>query len=161
MKTKIFTLLFLLISAAVLQVNSQTALVGAVNPDWKTITNVKTFESRYADGKVFLHITINGNTVTKFVAVERSLDATNYEVIGFIKIYGTDSQSNLAYYFNDESPVAANLYYRLSYYSCCDEPVYGESISVIPVNENKTPAGSITTTSISAEQSDLFAGGTN
>lgn len=155
MKNKIYTLLFLLVSTFIFQVNSQTVNLSPVNPDEQKVAHIKAFESRYFDGKVYLHITLNGNTETKILAVERSLDAINYEVLGFIKIYGTDIQSDLAYYFTDESPVAVNLYYRLSDYSNNNEPVYSETLSVIPVNENKTPAP------ISDKQTVFVAGGTN
>lgn len=139
MKTKILTLLFILISAAVLQVNSQIVSMSAVDPDSQMITSVKAFESRYFDGKVYLHITVNGNTETKFVAVERSLDETNYEVIGYIKIYGTTVLCDLAYYFTDELPGSFKLYYRLSDYSDYNEPVYSETINVTPILKTKFP----------------------
>ncbi len=138
MKKTIYTLLLLLISASVFQANSQTAILSPVNPDEQKVTHIKAFEYRYINSKVYLHITVNGNTETKIVAVERSLDATNYEVIGYIKIYGTTAQIDLAYYFTDESPMVAYLYYRLSDYSNYNEPVYSETISVIPIDENKT-----------------------
>ncbi|MFH0865333.1 MAG: hypothetical protein V1904_04015 [Bacteroidota bacterium] len=152
MKTKIYTLLFLLISFSFYRAVSQTALPSRVNADEKKITSVKSFESRYINGKVYLHVTVNGNTETKIVAIERSLDATNYEVIGYMKIYGTNVLSDLAYYFTDELPVAANLYYRLSDYSVFNEPGYSEIISVIPVDESKTPYTIMSTASFSGEQ---------
>ena len=152
MKTKILTLLFLLISAAVLQVNSQTISMGAVDSDSQTITSVKAFESRYLNDKVYLHITVKGNTETKMVAVERSLDAINFEVIGYIKLYGTPVQCDLAYYFTDESPVSANLYYRLSDYAIFNGPAYSETISIIPIDEYKAPVELIAITPVSIEQ---------
>lgn len=133
MKTKIFTLLILLISNCIFRVNSQTASISSVNSNNQMASNIKAFESRYVDGKVFLHITINGNIVTKFLAVERSLDATNYEVIGYVKIYGTPVLADLAYYFTDESPVKTDLYYRLTDYTLNNEPVYSATITVIPI----------------------------
>jgi hypothetical protein len=161
MKAKIYILLFLLFSAAVLQVNSQTVSMNAVDPDGQTITTVKAFESRYFDGKVYLHVTVNGNTETYFVAVERSIDAKNFEIIGYVKIYGTDIQSDLAYYFTDESPVSFNLYYRIVDNSNFNEPAYSETLCVIPMCENKIPSTPLTTTSLSGEQAVLFIGGTN
>lgn len=160
MKTKIYTLLFLLIIASVLRAGSQTANLSPVHQDEQKVTHIKAFESRYFDNKVYLHITVNGNPETKIVAVERSLDATHFEVIGYVKIYGSDAQADLAYYFTDESPVIANLYYRLSDYSFNNEPVYSETISVIPVDENKVSTGIIATTSNSDEQTEFYIGGT-
>ncbi len=133
---------------------------GTDNLNDQKITSVKAFESKYLNDKVYLHVTVNGNTETKFVTVERSLDATNYEVIGYIKIYGTTFQIDLAYYFTDEFPVSANLYYRLSDYSNYNEPVYSETISVIPLDEYKIPSGIITTTPVSNERTNFFIGGT-
>lgn len=137
MKKLIQTLLLLFISTCVFHANSQTALMSPVYPGEQKITHVKAFESRYLNGKVYLHITVNGNTETKIVAVERSLDAKNFEVIGYIKIYGTPYLVDLAYYFTDESPVAANLFYRLSDYSVNNEPAYSETKNIIPMDENK------------------------
>jgi len=139
MKNLIYTLLFLLFSAPVFQVKSQTETLYTANSIGQNATQVKSIGSKYFNGKVYLHFTINGNTETKTVAVERSLDATNYEVIGYIKIYGTNVLCDLAYYFTDESPVSANLYYRLSDYSFNNEPVYSETISVTPIDKTKVP----------------------
>lgn len=160
MKTKIYILFFLLISTSGFRANSQTAMLNPANTEEQKITTVKAFESRYFNNKVYLHLTINGNTTTKFLAVERSLDATHFEVIGYIKIYGTSVQADLAYYFTDESPVAANLYYRLTDYSNFNEPVYSETTSIIPVDENKAPNSSLTTTANSDESPDFYTGGT-
>ncbi len=161
MKTKIQILIFLIISAFFFHAFSQTALPGAVYQNEQNMTYIKSFESRYLSNKMYLHITVNGNTETKMVAVERSIDGINYEVIGYVKMIGTNIQCNLAYYFTDESPVLSNLYYRLSDYSIYDEPVYSEIISVIPIDENKTATGIIITTPIPDEQIDFFIGGTN
>jgi len=159
MKKIIYASLFLLFSSSVFQANSQTALLNLGNSNEEKVTFVKTFESKYFNGKVYLHLTINGNTETKIVAIERSLDATNYEVIGYVKIYGTSAQIDLAYYFTDESPVSANLYYRLSDYSSNNEHAYSEITSIIPIDENKVETGTLTTTSNSDEQTDFFVGG--
>ena len=137
MKTKTYTLLFLLISASVLQANSQTAMMSSGDPIEQKVTHLKSFESRYFEGKVYLHITVNGNTETKTVAVERSLDATHFEMAGYIIIYGTTVQTNLAYYFNEEPPVFTKLYYRLADYTYYNSPVYSETINVITTDENK------------------------
>jgi hypothetical protein len=145
MKTIIYTLFFLLISAS-LQVNSQTSMLIPVNSNEQKVTHIKTIETKYFNGKVYLHITVNGNTETKIVAVERSIDAKNYEVIGYITITGTPAQIDLAYYFTDELPVAANLYYRLSGNTINNEPVYSETLSVTPIDENKTLSDILTTT---------------
>jgi hypothetical protein len=80
---------------------------------------------------------VNGNTETKTVAVERSLDATNYEVIGYVTIIGNNVTVDLAYYFTDELPVLANLYYRLSEYSQNNEANYSETTSVIPIEKTR------------------------
>jgi hypothetical protein len=146
MKTIIYTLLLLLISIFAFQVNSQTVLLSLENSDEQKVTHIKAIESKYFNGKVYLHITMNGNTETKIVAVERSLDAKNYEVIGYITIIGTPAQLDLAYYFTDESPVAANLFYRLSGNTINNEPVYSETLSVTPIDENKAPSDILTTT---------------
>lgn len=145
MKNLIYTLLFLLFSAPVFQAKSQTATLCTANSIEQNATQVKSIESKYFNGKVYLHFTINGNIETKTVAVERSLDATNYEVIGYIKIYGTNVLCDLAYYFTDESPVSANLYYRLSDYSLNNEPAYSETTSVTPIDETKAPSDIVTT----------------
>lgn len=159
MKTKIYTLLFLLISTYAFQANSQSAMPSTDNSNDQKITSVKAFESRYLNGKVYLHVTVNGNTETKFVTVERSLDATNYEVIGYVNIIGSTAQIDLAYYFIDESPVALNLFYRLSDYSIYNEPVYSETINVIPIDENKTPETIVSTASVSIEHPGFLSGG--
>jgi hypothetical protein len=145
MKTKIYILFFLLISAFSIQANSQTAMLNPLNPVEQKLTPVKAFESRYVNGKVFLHITVNGNTETKIVAIERSLDATHFEVIGFIKVYGSPYPIDLAYYFTDESPVVSNLYYRLSYTSPSSyyDSYYSDTISVIPIEENRMLDGTL------------------
>ena len=145
MKTKIYTLLLLLISAS-LRVNSQTSMLNPVNSNEQKITHVKGVESKYVDGKVYLHITVNGNTENQVLAVERSLDAKNYTVIGYITINGNNAQFDLAYYFTDESPVTANLYYRLSGNAINNESVYSETVSVTPIDENKAPSDIIITT---------------
>lgn len=149
MKNIIHTLLFLLISASAFQANSQTVFISSANPAEQKITYIKTFESRYFNNKVYLHITATGNTETKIVAVERSLDATNFEVIGYIKIYGTSVQADLAYFFTDESPVVANLYYRLSVYSFYNEPAYSQTVDVMPIDKNKAPTSITTIASVS------------
>jgi hypothetical protein len=159
MKTKIYILFFLLICAS-FQVNSQTVIMSSGDSNAQRITNIKALESRYFDGKVYLHLTVNGNTETKILAVERSLDGKNYEVIGYIEIHGNNAKMDLAYYFTDESPVVANLYYRLSGYTDFNEPIYSETINVIPVDKNKTISGLITTNSNSEEQKDFIAEGT-
>jgi len=151
MKTIISAMLYLLISPPLL-VNSQTALLSSVNSNEQKITHVKAFESKYVDGKVYLYLTVNGNTETQVLAVERSLDANNYTVIGYITINGNNAKIDLAYYFTDESPVIANLYYRLSGYSLSYEQVYSETLNVTPI-EN-------TTRSICNEQTELLMAGT-
>ncbi|MGD0710822.1 MAG: hypothetical protein ABR968_06530 [Bacteroidales bacterium] len=147
MKTIIYTLFFLLISAS-LQLNSQTAMLSPVNSNEQRVAHVKAIESRYYEGKVYLHITVNGNTETQVLAIERSLDAKNYEVIGFITINGNNAQFDLAYYFTDESPVIANLYYRLSGNSLSNEQVYSEITDVTPIDNS--------TRSICNEQTSLI-----
>jgi hypothetical protein len=138
MKTKIHTLLFLLICAS-FQVNSQSVTLCSENSAAQKISGIKSVSSKYCDGKVYLHLTVNGNIVTKTLAVERSLDGKNYEVIGHINILGTPAPFDLVYYFTDESPVTANLYYRLSEYSSSiNEMAYSETTSIIPINNNNT-----------------------
>lgn len=159
MKTKIYTLLFLIISAVSFRAYSQNALPSPESNSEQGIASVKSFESRYINGKVYLHATVNGNTETKIVTVERSLDAANFEVIGYIKIYGTDVSCNLAYYFTDESPVKTNLYYRLSDYTLYNEPAYSETVVVIPVDEYKTPVTVVLNASLSEEQQYFVSGG--
>jgi hypothetical protein len=144
MKTKIYTLLLLLLNAS-LQLNSQSIMLGSVNSNEQTLNQIKAFESQYLNGKVYLHVTVSNNTETRTLAVERSLDATNFEVIGYIKLYGTTVPNVLAYYFTDESPVIANLYYRLSYSDNFNEAVNSETINVFPIGENIEPAGYIVT----------------
>lgn len=160
MKKIIYILLFLLFSSSAFQANSQTSALNLspVNPDERKITIIKSFESRFVEGKVYLHITVNGNTETNFVAVERSLDATNYEVIGYVKIYGTEVPCNLTYYFTDDSPGTFNLFYRLTDYSISNAPAYSETLGVIPANEIEIPSGINTTTAISNEKSLLVEG---
>jgi hypothetical protein len=140
MKTKIYTLLLLFYTAS-LQLNSQSLMLSSANTNEQKLSYIKAFESKYLNGKVYLHITVNNNTETRTLAVERSLDATHFEVIGYIKCYGTTIPDDITYYFTDESPVMANLYYRLSCYDNSNEADYGETIKVVPVGENITPSG--------------------
>lgn len=161
MKTKIYILLILLISASFFRASSQTAMLSPENQNEQKLAYIKGIESRFMNNNVYLHFTVTGNTETRIVTVERSLDATNFEVIGYIKIYGTAVQVDLAYYFTDESPVASNLYYRLSDYSFNNKPVYSETINVIPIDENKTPETIVSTASVSNEHPCFFVGGTN
>lgn len=158
MKNITYTLFFLLFSASVFQANSQTAMLSPENSNEQKIAHIKTFKSKYIEGKVYMHIIVNGNTETKTLVIERSLDAINFEVIGYINVIGTNAQIDIAYYFKDESPVIANLYYRLSDYSFNNQPIYSEIISVVPVDENK-----ITTpiTPISNEQTNFLSLGSN
>jgi hypothetical protein len=121
------------------------------NSNAQRITNIKAIESRYFEGKVYLHLTVNGNTETKILAVERSLDGKNYEVIGYIEIHGNNAKMDLAYYFTDESPIVANLYYRLSGNTINNEPVYSETLSVTPIDN--------TTCSFSNEHKNLLMAG--
>jgi len=161
MKTIIYTMLFLLISAS-FRVNSQNAILSNEYSNEQKVTPIKAIETKYFNSKVYLHITINGNTETQILAVERSLDATNYEVIGHITIYGTPAQINIAYYFTDESPVVANLYYRLSSHSFNNESVYTEALSVTPIDDYKTPSDIITTAPIPPicnEETNSLSGG--
>jgi hypothetical protein len=137
MKTKIYTLLFLLISTSVFQANSQTAILNPVNKLEQKVAHIKAFESKYFEGKVYLHITVNNNIETKIVTIERSLDAIHFEAIGNIIIYGTTVHNDLGYHLTDELPVVANLYYRLADYTSCCEPAYSETISVFPIDDNK------------------------
>jgi hypothetical protein len=160
MKTIIYTLLFLLIGTS-FHVNSQNAILSTVYSDEQKITNVKAIKSKYYEGRVYLHITVNGNTETQILAVERSLDAINYEVIGYITIAGVPTQMDLAYYFTDKSPVVANLYYRLSNHPSYNEQVYSETISVTPIDDYKTPSGNIATapiTPICTEETNSSSG---
>ena len=161
MKKIIYTLFFLLFSASAFQANSQNIILNPENSMDQKAMHIKSLESKYFEGKVYLHITVSGNTETKIWAVERSLDATNFEAIGFIKINGVTVQNDIAYYFTDELPVIANLYYRLTDYSFHFKPAYSETTSVIPIDENKVNAD-ITTiasiTPISNEQKDCLTG---
>lgn len=163
MKTKICTLLLLLISAASFNSYSQTALPSSGNNSEQGITSIKSFESKYVNGKIYLHATVNGNTETKALAVERSIDGANYEVIGYIKMIGTNVQCNLSYYFTDESPVKTNLYYRFSDYTLYNEPAYSETLLVIPVDEIKTPEPIVLTetasVSVSGEKQNFISSG--
>jgi len=74
MKTKSHTMIFLLICAS-LQVNSQTLMLIPVNLNEQKATHIKAIETKYFNGKVYLHITVNSNTETKMAAIERSIDA--------------------------------------------------------------------------------------
>jgi hypothetical protein len=137
MKNLIYILLFILITTPVFKANSQTSILNPVIQNQQNVTHVKEIDSKYFNSKVYLHFTVNGNTETKTVAVERSLDATNYEVIGYVTIIGNNVTVDLAYYFTDELPVLANLYYRLSEYSQNNEANYSETTSVIPIEKTK------------------------
>lgn len=160
MKKLLFTLFNILICASIFQANSQTISLTTQPPnEQKTIAVVKAFEGRYLNSKVYLHLTINGNTETKLIAVERSLDNSNYEVIGYIKIYGTNVLCDLAYYFKDELPVSANLFYRLSDYSPNNEPVYSETISVIPIDKTKVSTDMVIIAPIVGEE--ILVGASN
>ncbi|MDD5571259.1 MAG: hypothetical protein PHD97_08915 [Bacteroidales bacterium] len=137
MKTKIHTLLFLLISIFAFNAVSQTADLNPENSKGQNIAHIKAIKGIYLDGKVYLHIHVNGNTETRILAVESSLDAIKFEVIGYLNINGTTATTDIAYYFTDESPVAEYSYYRLSYYSIYGELVCSETINVISIDENK------------------------
>jgi len=149
MKNIIYILLFLLLSSSAFQANSQNVVLIPGNSNDQKVTHIKAFKSKYVNGTVYMHITISGNTETNILVIERSLDATNFEVIGYINIIGVTIKDDIAYYFTDKSPVIANLYYRLKCYSSLNEPVYSETIGVIPIDEYKTPAD-ITTIASSA-----------
>jgi hypothetical protein len=145
MKTIIYVLPFLLLNAS-LQLHSQSLLLSSVNANEQKLSCIKAFESKYLDGKVYLHVTVNNNTETRTLEVERSVDATHFEVVGYIKLYGSPTTNDLAYYFTDESPVISNLYYRLTYNVGSDEPVYSETINVVPVSKKiAEPSGYIVT----------------
>jgi hypothetical protein len=47
--------------------------------------------------------------------------------------------------------VESNLYYRLSGYSISNEQVYSEIVSVIAIDDYKTPSGSLATTPITPD----------
>ena len=131
----------LLLLNASLRLNSQSLMLSPVNSGEPALSQVKAFESKYLNDKVYLHITVNNNTETRTLSVERSLDATHFETIGYIKCYGTSTKNDIDYYFIDESPVIANLYYRLSCYTNSNEAVYGETINVVPIGKNVAPSG--------------------
>ncbi len=140
MRLTIYTFILLLLNAS-LQLNSQSLMLSTVNSNEQKLSHIKAFDSKYLNGKVYLHITVNNNTETRTLAVERSLDAAQFEVIGYIKCYGTASRNDIAYYFTDESPIVANLYYRLLCYNNSNEIAYSETINVIPVGKSTAPSG--------------------
>ena len=137
MKKLIRALIFIVLTASVFQANSQTVILDPEDSNLQKITHITTIESRYYEGKVYLHLTVNGNTETQTVAIERSLDAMNYEVIGFVTIFGVKVHGNIAYYYTDNSPVIANLYYRLSFNTLA-ESAYSKTINIIPIDISKT-----------------------
>jgi hypothetical protein len=137
MKTKV-TIIFFLLVAASLRVNAQGSMLSSANQDEQGMSYIKAINGVYNDAKVYLHITVNRCTQTRTLAVERSIDDKNYKVIGLITIKGDSAKFNLAYYFTDNSPVTANLYYRLTDYSVANDPVSSETASVIPVGEKRT-----------------------
>jgi len=147
MKTKIYILFFLLISATYSY--SQATLLNAAGSNEQKIPNIKKIECRYNKDKVYLHITVNSDTTSKILFVERSLDASYYEKIGYIKINGNSLHADIGYYFIDESPLKANLYYRLSYYPAANKPSYSEIANVFPVDVNITPSSYLAVTSFS------------
>lgn len=67
-------MLFLLISAS-FRVNSQNAILSNEYSNEQKVTPIKAIETKYFNGKVYLHITVNSNTETKMAAIERSIDA--------------------------------------------------------------------------------------
>lgn len=155
MKNRFYIILFLLMSIPAFKVNSQTIMLNPEDSNLQKVIHIKTITSRYFNGKVYLHLTINGNTKNQIVAVERSLDATNYEVIGFIKIYGVNVPGDIAYYFTDKSPIKANLYYRLSIDPLNNGPVYSETMSVTPIDEYKAPTGIAPATPVCTDAASL------
>ena len=159
MKAKLYTVIILLIVSCSTRVNSQAANLNPGNPSGQNVSHVKSFESKYFNSQVFLHLVVNGNTESKIVEVDRSLDAEHFEVIGFIRIYGTSVQADLAYYFTDESPLFTNIYYRLSDYSDPNNPEYSEILEVIPKDINKTPATNLVASSDTDSEENFYTGG--
>ena len=50
-------------------------MLSPVNLNEQKATHIKAIETKYFNGKVYLHITVNSNTETKMAAIERSIDA--------------------------------------------------------------------------------------
>lgn len=152
MKNIVYILLFFLLSTSVFRVNSQTVMLIPFDSNDQKVTHIKEFKSKYIDGIVYMNITICGNTKTNLLAIERSLDATSFEVIGYVKVIGIPVQDDIAYYFTDKMPVIANLYYRLKGYSYSNDPVYSETIGVIPIDEFIIPPDIIAITPVCDEK---------
>jgi len=138
-KHVIFTilLLFSVISISASQADPPNLITVSKSSDYYRVIHVKAIEGSYYNKKVYLHITINGNTENKILSVERSLDNINYKVIGNINLIGTIVKLDLAYYYIDEVPVTGNVYYRLSGYSFNKELVYSKTIKIISIGEEK------------------------
>lgn len=117
MKTKIYTLLLLLLGVS-LQVNSQTSLLTSVNSSEKKGTSIRDIDRGNFDDKPYRHTSVNGSMETNLLVLERLIDTANYKAIKYLYIDDTSIQFERAYYFHNEQ-------------------VYNETIKVNPIDENK------------------------
>jgi hypothetical protein len=96
----------------------------------QNLENIKSIDAKYFADKVFLHILVNGITENKTLIIERSIDGTNFELIGTIACIGCQTKADIAYYFTDDTPLASNAYYRVVNYTDYNQPYYSESVIV-------------------------------
>jgi hypothetical protein len=110
----------------------------------RNFNNIKSIDAKCSAGKVFLHIRTIGITENKTLAVERSLDGINFELIGTIHCIGCAAMVEIAYYFTDEAPLDSKIYYRLVNYTENNQASYSDCISVFQENQTNTTSNNAT-----------------
>ncbi|MFH1319277.1 MAG: hypothetical protein ABII90_01300 [Bacteroidota bacterium] len=78
-----------------------------------TINNIREFNSRYYEGKVYVNCVVENDTKNGIFVLERAGYDMDFEAVGFKKRIGTKVKMRLLYSLIDEKPFPGNVYYRI------------------------------------------------
>jgi len=83
-----------------------------------TSAAITLFTATLVERTVYLHWNTAKQKSNGLYVIYRSHDGGNYEVIGYKKGVGVPIQSDIAYYFADESPCPGTNYYGIVHIGC-------------------------------------------
>jgi hypothetical protein len=106
---------------------------------------ISSFSPVYNNGKTFIRWLVTNDEKDGIFIIERSLDGTEFEALGFKDRVGSPLCVNLFYSFIDEAPTAGQNYYRIMSVGTDQTYTYSDVVRVRTDVQNNTPPGTSAT----------------
>mgnify|MGYP000865162389 FL=1 len=102
---------------------------------------ISSFSPVYNNGKTFIRWLVTNDEKDGIFIIERSVDGTEFEALGFKDRVGSPLCVNLFYSFIDEAPAAGQNYYRIMSVGTDQTYTYSDVVRVRTDVQNDTPPG--------------------